>query len=116
MWWDGFTLAKNRSDSDAEASFIALAHAASNKKMVADAADQAVWLVEGFVPGPKSIGVIEAVKMGAKPYPMLPQMGLMHGALGSEIVEFLQGKESAEQALKDVEAAYISKAKEQGFL
>ena len=33
--------------------------------MVADAADQAVWLVEGFVPGPKSIGVIEAVKMGA---------------------------------------------------
>ena len=77
---------------------------------------QAVWLVEGFVPGPKSIGVIEAVKMGAKPYPMLPQMGLMHGALGSEIVEFLQGKESAEQALKDVEAAYISKAKEQGFL
>ena len=116
LWWDGFTLAKNRSDSDAEATFIALAHAASNKKMVADAADQAVWLVEGFVPGPKSIGVIEAVKMGAKPYPMLPQMGLMHGALGSEIVEFLQGKESAEQALKDVEAAYISKAKEQGFL
>ena len=53
-------------------------HAASNKKMVADASDQAVWLVEGFVPGPKSIGVIEAVKMGAKPYPMLPQMGLMH--------------------------------------
>ena len=36
--------------------------------------------------------------------------------LGSEIVEFLQGKESAEQALKDVEAAYTSKAKEQGFL
>ena len=116
MWWDGFTLAKNRSDADAEATFRALAHAAANKKMVADAADQAVWLVEGFVPGPKSIGVIEAVKMGAKPYPMLPQMGLMHGALGSEIVEFLQGKESAEQALKDVEAAYISKAKEQGFL
>ena len=116
LWWDGFTLAKNRSDADAEATFRALAHAAANKKMVADAADQAVWLIEGFKPGPKSIGVIEAVKMKAKPYPMLPQMGLMHGALGSEIVEFLQGKESAEQALKDVEAAYMSKAKEQGFL
>ena len=63
--------------------------------MVAKAADQAVWLVEGFVPGPKSVGVIEAVKMGAKPYPMLPQMGLMHGALGNEIVEFLQGNETA---------------------
>ena len=54
--------------------------------------------------------------MGAKPYPMLPQMGLMHGALGNEIVEFLQGNETAEQALKDVEAAYNTKAKEQGFL
>ena len=116
LWWDGFTLAKNRSDADAEASFRAMAHAASSKEMVAKAADQAVWLVEGFVPGPKSVGVIEAVKMGAKPYPMLPQMGLMHGALGSEIVEFLQGNESAEQALKDVEAAYMTKAKEQGFL
>ena len=93
-----------------------MAHAASSKEMVAKASDQAVWLVEGFVPGPKSVGVIEAVKMGAKPYPMLPQMGLMHGALGSEIVEFLQGNESAEQALKDVEAAYMTKAKEQGFL
>jgi len=47
---------------------------------------------------------------------MLPHMSLMHGALGSEIVDFLQGKESAEQALADVEAAYIAKAKEKGFL
>merc|ERR1712086_410370 len=113
LWWDGFTLAKNRSDADAEASFRAMAHAASSKEMVAKAADQAVWLIEGFVPGPKSVGVIKAVEMGAKPYPMLPQMGLMHGALGNEIVEFLQGNETAEQALKDVEAAYMTKAKEQ---
>jgi hypothetical protein len=28
----------------------------------------------------------------------------------------LQGNETAEQALKDVEAAYNTKAKEQGFL
>ena len=59
-------LAKNRSDADAEASFRAMAHAASSKEMVAKAADQAVWLVEGFVPGPKSVGVIEAVKNGCK--------------------------------------------------
>ena len=32
------------------------------------------------------------------------------------LVEVLQGNESAEQALKDVEAAYMTKAKEQGFL
>ena len=47
---------------------------------------------------------------------MLPYMGAMHGALGAEIVDFLQGNESAEQALADVEAAYMAAAKEKGFL
>ena len=116
LWWDGFTLAANRPDADAEASFRALVHASTSKEMANTASDQAVWLVEGFTPGPKSVGVLAAAKMGAKPYPMLPHMSLMHGALGSEIVDFLQGKESAEQALADTEAAYIGKAKEKGFL
>ena len=116
LWWDGFTLAANRPDADAEASFRALVNASTSKEMANTASDQAVWLVEGFTPGPKSVGVLAAAKMGAKPYPMLPHMSLMHGALGSEIVDFLQGKESAEQALADTEAAYIGKAKEKGFL
>ena len=116
LWWDGFTLAKNRPDADAEASFQALVHAATSAKMANDASDQAVWLVKGFTPGPKSLGVLAAAEMGANPYPMLPHMSLMHGALGSEIVDFLQGKESAEQALEDVEAAYTATAKEKGFL
>ncbi len=116
LWWDGFTLATNRSDKDAEASFKVLVHAATSKKMANEASDQAVWLVEGFKPGPKSVGVLAAAKMGAKPYPMLAQMSLMHGALGTEIVDFLQGKETAQQALADTEAAYIGKAKEKGFL
>ena len=109
-------LATNRSDKDAEASFKVLVHAATSKKMANEASDQAGWLVEGFKPGPKSVGVLAAAKMGAKPYPMLAQMSLMHGALGTEIVDFLQGKETAQQALADTEAAYIGKAKEKGFL
>jgi hypothetical protein len=47
---------------------------------------------------------------------MLPYMGTMHGAAGGELADFLQGKESAEQALADIEAAYIAAAKEKGFL
>jgi hypothetical protein len=47
---------------------------------------------------------------------MLPYAGLLHNALGSELSEFLQGKESAQQALSDVEAAYTASAKEKGFL
>lgn len=47
---------------------------------------------------------------------MFPQMGLMHNALGAELVDFLKGDESAEQALRDVEAAYSAAAREAGFL
>jgi hypothetical protein len=47
---------------------------------------------------------------------MLPYMGSMHNAIGSEIVDFLQGNETAEKALADVEAAYIAAATEKGFL
>ena len=77
---------------------------------------QAVWLIEGYQPGEAAVGVFEAAKMGTVPYPMLPYMGLMHTALGNELADFLQGKETAEQALADVEAAYTAAAKEKGFL
>ena len=35
---------------------------------------------------------------------------------GNRQSDFMQGKETAEQALADVEAAYITAAKEKGFL
>ena len=60
--------------------------------------------------------VFESAKMSTTPYPMLPYMGILHGALGNEIADFLQGKESASQALTDVEAAYMTAAKEKGFI
>ncbi len=47
---------------------------------------------------------------------MLPYMGLLHTALSDNLIEFLQGKESAEQALADVTQAYTTAAKEGGFL
>ena len=47
---------------------------------------------------------------------MVPYMSLMHTALGAELPDFLTGKESAEQTLADVEAAYVAAAKEKGYL
>jgi len=47
---------------------------------------------------------------------MIPQIGLMHNALGAELSDFLKGDETAQQALDDVEAAYVTSAKEAGFL
>ncbi len=116
LWWDGWTVAKNISDEDAQATFLAMMHAIRPAMLNDETSPQAVWLIEGYQPTDAAIGVFEAAKMGTTPYPMLPYMGLRHTALGSELADFMQGKESAEQALADVEAAYIAAAKEKGFL
>ncbi|MBD3679266.1 MAG: extracellular solute-binding protein [Rhodobacteraceae bacterium] len=117
LWWDGWTVAKNISDEEAEATFIAMMNGIRPELMTdEEVRTQAVWLIKGYQPSDAAVGVFEAAKMGTTPYPMLPYMGLMHTALGNELGDFMQGKESAEQALADVEAAYIAAAKEKGFL
>ncbi|WP_038146285.1 ABC transporter substrate-binding protein [Vibrio nigripulchritudo] len=115
LWWDGWTVSKNLSDADAEATFKVMVKATSTEMMKANS-EKAVWLIEGYQPNDAAKGVIDSVQNKARPYPMLPYMGSLHSALGSELSDFLQGKESAEQALKDAEAAYTASAKEQGFL
>lgn len=115
LWWDGFTIATNVSDAEAEASFAALASALTPETVAAHN-DDAVWLIEGFKPGAAAEGVSATAQGGAEPYPMIPQIGLMHNALGAELTDFLKGDESAEQALADVEAAYGTAAREAGFL
>ena len=116
LWWDGFTISKNISDADAEASFIALMHAIRPEMVNETTSPQAVWLIDGYEPTPAAAGVFAAAAMGTKPYPMLPYAGLMHSAAGSELVDFMQGKETAEQALAGLEAAYTTAAKEKGYL
>ncbi len=116
LWWDGWTVAKNIDDAAAAATFQALAHATSSALLNDETMGQAVWLMDGYKPAPVNEGVLAAVAMGTTPYPMLPYQGLLHTALGDNLAEFLQGKESAEQALADVEAAYTAAAKEKGFL
>lgn len=115
LWWDGFTIAKNISDEDAEASFRAMIHGISPQMMEANH-DVATWLIKGYEPGPSAVGVIANATGGARPYPMQPYMGLLHTALSTELAEFIAGTEDAEQALADVKAAYDTAAREGGFL
>jgi multiple sugar transport system substrate-binding protein len=115
LWWDGFTIAKNISDEDAEASFRAMVHGI-RPDVIAANADAATWLVKGYEPGPAAVGVIANAQGGARAYPMQPYMGLLHTALSTELAEFIQGTEDADQALADVKAAYDAAAKEGGFL
>jgi ABC-type glycerol-3-phosphate transport system substrate-binding protein len=116
LWWDGFTVAKNASDEDAAATFRALVNGISPEILNDETMGQAVWMIEGYEPAPVAAGVFATIQSGAKPYPMLPYQGLLHTALGDNIADFLQGNESAEQTLADIEAAYTAAAKEQGFL
>ncbi|MEM6727187.1 MAG: extracellular solute-binding protein [Pseudomonadota bacterium] len=116
LWWDGWTVAKNISDEDAEATFLAMKRAIDPSILNEETSSQAVWLIEGYEPTEAAVGVFAAANAGTIPYPMLPYMGLMHTALGNELTDFMQGNESAEQALSDVEDAYRAAAQEQGFL
>ena len=116
LWWDGWTVAKNISDEDAEATFIAMMNGISPAILDETTSKEAVWLIDGYEPTPSAAGVFATASAGAEPYPMRPFQGLLHTALGNELADFLQGKESAEQALSDIEAAYTAAAKEKGFL
>ena len=44
------------------------------------------------------------------------EMGLKKTGLGTNIAEFLTGKETADQTLKDIAAEYTTAAKEKGLL
>ncbi|WP_411034521.1 ABC transporter substrate-binding protein [Shinella sp. BYT-45] len=115
LWWDGFSIAKNISDEDAEASFRAMVYAI-RPEVGQKNSSVATWLTKGYQPSPAAVGVLETANGGAKPYPMMPYMGLLHSALGAELAEFMQGRESAQKALEDVEASYAAAAREGGFL
>ena len=115
LWWDGFTIAANTSDEDAEASFIAMLNGITPER-VAENSALAVWLGDGYQPTPASAGVVASAQGGAAPYPMSPYMGLMHTALGENLAGFLQGSASAAETLNTIEASYTNAARAQGFL
>jgi len=116
LWWDGFSIAKNISDADAEASFKAMMHAL-DPSVAAAHPDAAPWLMKGFQPGAAQVGVMATASApDAKAYPMLPYMGLLHTALSNEIGDYLKGSKDEAKTLADIEADYNAAAKEGGFL
>ena len=115
LWWDGFSIAKNITDEDAEASFRAMVHGIA-PAVAAAHPNSATWLIKGYTPGPAAVGVIGTANGGARPYPMVPYMGTLHTVLSTELADFIKGTEDAPKAMADVEAAYNAAAKEGGFL
>lgn len=113
LWWDGMVVAKNISDAEADSAFQLIAHALTPKTLE-KSRDAAIWLA--FPDSPIAKGALDSQNGGAPAYPASTEMGLMHTALGNNIADFLTGKESAGQALADIEAAYTTAAKEAGVL
>lgn len=115
LWWDGFAIAQNISDEDAEASFRAMMHAIA-PETAQEHPDAAVWLIQGYEPGPAAVGVVGNAQGGARPYPMVPWMGALHEVLGTELADFVKGTEDADKALADITAAYTAAAQQAGYL
>ena len=115
IWWDGIVIARNITDAEAEAAFR-VAMEGMDREMVQKNNDVAVWLVEGYEPGPIAQGAIETAQSGALPYPASTAMGMMHSALGNELPAYFTGEATAEEALAAVEAAYLIAAEEGGII
>ena len=116
LWWDGWAIAKNISDEDAAATFVAMKRGTSPSILNAETMGQTVWLIDGYEPTPVSMPVLEAIEMGTRRWPTLPYIGLLSRAAGENIADFIAGKEDAATTLADIEAAYTASAREQGFV
>ncbi len=115
LWWDGIVIARNISDEEAAAAFR-VAMEGMDKQMVQANNDLAVWLVDGFTPGRLSQGAMDTAMNGAVPYAASSQMGLMHTALGNNVADFLTGAKDASTTLADIEAEYLTAAREAGLV
>lgn len=117
LWWDGIVIAANISDEEAEAAFK-VAMEGLDSEMVKAHNDDAIWLIDGFVPGRLASGAIATAMHDPVPasYPSTTAMGLMHSALGDNLAAFFTGEKSAEETLAAVDAAYTTAAKEAGVL
>ena len=115
VWWDGIVVAQNIPDATAETAFR-VAMEGIDTELVEEHNDMAAWLIEGYEPGPLAEGVVATTQAGAQPYPASAAMGLMHSALGQGVADYLTGRKDAMATLEDIEAAYLTSARESGLI
>ncbi|ETX28959.1 ABC transporter substrate-binding protein [Roseivivax isoporae] len=117
IWWDGVVVAQNIPDETAEAAFR-VAMEGLDQEMVENNNDAAVWLIPGYEPTRLAQGAIATLQAqpNARAYPSTTAMGLMHTALGNGVAAFLTGDKTAEQTLEDIEAEYLTAAREAGLV
>lgn len=117
LWWDGFVIATNITDAEAEAAFR-VALEGIDTEMVTAHNDDAIWLIPGYKPGHLAGGAIATATANPPPpsYPSTTTQGLMHSALGNQLQACFTGEKSAADTLAAAEADYTAAAKEAGVL
>lgn len=115
LFWDGFAIAKNITDAEAEVAFRIALEGIDDEMLKANNA-AAVWLIKGYQPSKLSEGAAQSAAKGAPSYPATTYMGLMQTVLGTNLPDFLAGRKDAEQTLAAIEAAYTTSAKDRGIL
>ncbi len=115
LWWDGIVIARNITDEEAETAFRVALEGMDAEMANANAGD-AVWIIKGYQPGELAEGAAATAANGAKPYPASAHMGVMQKAIANNIADYLSDRKQATETLADIEADYISTAKEVGIL
>lgn len=115
LWWDGIVIARNISDAEAENAFKVVLEGMDAEMANANAGD-AIWIIKGYQPGELAEGAAATAANGAKPYPASAHMGVMQKAIANNIADYLSGRKDAAATLGDIEADYVTTAKEVGIL
>ena len=115
LWWDGIVIAANITDEEADAAFR-VAMEGLDEEMVTANNDEAIWLIDGYIPTSSAAGAAATAAAGAVPYPASSAMSLMHEELGKGVADYLTGTKDAPTTLADIEAAYITAAQEAGVI
>lgn len=61
-------------------------------------------------------GMDETVRLGARVFPPRAQFSLAHTQVGANIIDALQGRATAKEALDRAAAAYVREARSQGLI
>ena len=115
MWWQGFTIARYVVESELMASLNTMLYAFNDQTLIEKNQD-AIWLIDGYETDNKAAGLVLNAKLNTPSFPINPYVTLLQRSIGSEILDFIINDTKPKTALKKMEKAYKSLAKELEYL
>ena len=121
LWWDGFVIPRTIG-VDRELAFHVVAQATDRESMM-KGGGVAYWSRQAVTSDPRLVAenrywpaLTQSIASGARIFPVRPQFSLAHTQVGANILDALQGRVTAKEALDRAAAAYVREARTQGLL